>query len=122
VIDAFVFIDLDGNDMITPSEFCIGMEKLMVPLKREEIQKACAMVAGVDKMIDCYEFFRTFAWDDILHLEEAFADAKIHKSSIVAMTKERLTIFFGRIRSDEGETQEQDVKKRAKRLGIKKNS
>jgi hypothetical protein len=51
-------------------------------------------------MIDCYEFFRTFAWDDILHLEEAFADAKIHKSSIVAMTKERLTIFFGRTRYD----------------------
>ena len=40
-------IDLDGNDKITPSEFCIGMEKLMVPLKREEIQKACAMVAGL---------------------------------------------------------------------------
>jgi hypothetical protein len=40
-------IDLDGNDMITPSEFCIGMEKLMVPLKREEIQKACAVVAGL---------------------------------------------------------------------------
>jgi hypothetical protein len=34
------------------------------------------------------------------HLEEAFADAKIHKSSIVAMTKERLTIFFGRTRYD----------------------
>ena len=51
-------------------------------------------------MIDCYEFFRTFAWDDILHLEEAFADAKMHKSSIVAMTKERLTIFFGRTRYD----------------------
>ena len=51
-------------------------------------------------MIDCFEFFRTFAWDDILHLEEAFADAKMHKSSIVAMTKERLTIFFGRTRYD----------------------
>jgi hypothetical protein len=38
---------LDGNDKITPNEFCIGMEKLMVPLKREEIQKACAMVAGL---------------------------------------------------------------------------
>jgi hypothetical protein len=49
-------------------------------------------------MIDCYEFFRTFAWDDILHLEEAFADAKLHRSSIAAMTKERLTIFFGRPR------------------------
>ena len=51
-------------------------------------------------MIDCYEFFRAFAWEDIEHVEDSFADAKLARSSIVALAKERLTVFFGRTRYD----------------------
>ena len=40
-------IDLDGNDKITPSEFSIGMEKLMVPLDPDQVKKACSIVAGL---------------------------------------------------------------------------
>ena len=51
-------------------------------------------------MIDCYEFFRALAWEDIEQVEDSFAEAKIQKSSIAAVAKERLTTLFGRSRYD----------------------
>jgi hypothetical protein len=47
VVSPLPVIDLDGNDSISPSEFTIGMDKLMVPLHPERIKKACAIVAGL---------------------------------------------------------------------------
>ena len=51
-------------------------------------------------MVDCYEFFRAWAWEDIAQVEESYVEAKLGRSSIVAMAKERLSVFFGRTRYD----------------------
>jgi hypothetical protein len=106
VVDAFVYADLDGNDRISQYEFKTAMRKLFMNgngIDEQTVSKVAVMIAGADKFIDPHEFFRTFAWHNIGRVEEAFQDAKMSKSCIVARVKERLTTFFGRTSSTESQ-------------------
>ena len=106
VVDAFVYADLDGNDRISQYEFKTAMRKLFMNgngIDEQTVSKVAVMIAGADKFIDPHEFFRTFAWHNIGRVEEAFQDAKMSKSCIVARVKERLTTFFGRTSSTDSQ-------------------
>ena len=96
VQDAFVFIDADGNDLISQTEFMIGVRKLELNQECEEkdFSKLAAIVAGADAMIDCCEFMRAFSWHDLYNVDAAMHEAKIIKSSSIAKAKDRLAAFF----------------------------
>ena len=101
VQDAFVFIDIDGNDHITMQEFSIGLRRLLTTEDAQaaaEFAKCGAAIASRDKSIDIFGFMRAVSWHDVRNAKEAVSEAKMFKSSIVAKAKERLQSFAGMIR------------------------
>jgi len=65
-------------------------------LDAASVSKVSVSLAGADRMIDCFEFLRAFAWHDIYEVEDDMIDAKMNKSAIAALAMERLAAFFGR--------------------------
>ena len=89
VQDAFIFFDPEGRDHLTHQEFLVGIKKLSLEVD-DDSSKCAAVIAGADKCIDCLEFIRAFAWHDIANWQDAMNEARMLKSSSIAIANDRI--------------------------------
>ena len=79
----------EGRDHLTHQEFLVGIKKLSLEVD-DDSSKCAAVIAGADKCIDCLEFIRAFAWHDIANWQDAMNEARMLKSSSIAIANDRI--------------------------------
>ena len=65
VIDAYIYLDVEGNETLTLRDFQAGIMRLHIDVEQQGLSKCAAVIAGADKRIDSMEFIRAFAWHDM---------------------------------------------------------
>lgn len=88
VVDAFTFLDQNGDECISTVELGHGFKRM--GLTGLDMKQLGAAVAA-DGNVDIFEFMRLYAWEDIVHLDKALKLSRPHHREIVeqAMIKRK---------------------------------
>lgn len=85
--DAFSFFDLDGSETISTLELQRGLKRLGLDVSTKELEAGCALYDG---HFDLLEFLRMFSWHDIVVVQDAVKESRLHFRRTQALLQERL--------------------------------
>jgi len=81
-LHAFVFLDLEGSDRVSRSDFVQGLSRLGFQVSLEVAGRLFRMCAGREGRMTPADLLLTLTWHDVINVDEALLEAKQHVSSL----------------------------------------